>query len=866
MKQVNYEKVNFGQGFSFTQPVDFAASNKREADRQYAELKETTEFNRSMEDDFNRIQSEIDSINAREAGKNFEGLATLSKTFSEQVGNLNKVLAENAEADEMYGALFGEGLSSEQVRSDAEVDRAATEVAFTNADVANKLQSDTGKISLAQQAYVMDGGVGASFVQGKTNLTQARTLYPSFMMSWMNSDTKLNIGGQTMTVAEASRSGNPALVSAVMATGRQQFLKTYALGNYSKRELVKTLGPTIINTDAQISSNAISSGIKQQRETKISELQSLGYQMAQPGGNIQADFGKLSELFYTSPTGLSRAQANEYAVKALVQGYKDRGDVDGLRELLGVTKIPGQAGTELGGQYGHIINPAIREASSIDRANDKIVEEDIEARMYERLAGAQTLEQKQQIIQGSAQELRGKGLYKQARALEESADDLSVAGNNTRNAAVLLSEIQTGTAGSLQIDQAYLRGDITAEQRDSLKQSLSSSVDFSKPKDAGAAGVAKDYSKKVTSDLFTALGLTVDPTGQITAGSTSGLSKGNAELLKGQIGRDLNAVANQVIRDNPGLSGAQLSAKVQEAMMNWYSDNVTSPQGKYHIPKGLSDTQANKDGTTSQDIVNLRKNTGDKIVNNTLLEPTIFATPNRATGKPQNFLWNVSRDGKPIQGLSSQDAQLFNPLRGDTLFTSAAVGYYIQQYNETGTFDDNLVKAAAALPQIGSPLALLKQQAFAHGITTPVSYQQPQRTQRTASSLSSVEGAQALMRMGVPAKGAAWLSGNIQQESGWIPNRAPWDDVGAPAGGLVSWRAGRLNNLEGAVGPIEQSTTEQQLDYMLKEMRLKYPESYRIFMNPYATDRQLIRASKLYWGYGEEGNRYGYARDIESKL
>ena len=50
--------------------------------------------------------------------------------------------------------------------------------------------------------------------------------------------------------------------------------------------------------------------------------------------------------------------------------------------------------------------------------------------------------------------------------------------------------------------------------------------------------------------------------------------------------------------------------------------------------------------------------------------------------------------------------------------------------------------------------------------------------------------------IGFSPRGAAYLSGNIQTESGWIPNRPAWDDVGEPAGGLVSWRGQRLLQLQ----------------------------------------------------------------------
>ena len=43
-------------------------------------------------------------------------------------------------------------------------------------------------------------------------------------------------------------------------------------------------------------------------------------------------------------------------------------------------------------------------------------------------------------------------------------------------------------------------------------------------------------------------------------------------------------------------------------------------------------------------------------------------------------------------------------------------------------------------------------------------------------------GAQSLRSSyGFSERGAAYLAGNIQQESGWYGQRKPWDDVGAPA-------------------------------------------------------------------------------------
>ena len=124
------------------------------------------------------------------------------------------------------------------------------------------------------------------------------------------------------------------------------------------------------------------------------------------------------------------------------------------------------------------------------------------------------------------------------------------------------------------------------------------------------------------------------------------------------------------------------------------------------------------------------------------------------------------------------------------------------------------------------------------------------------------------MRKGVPSRGAAYLSGNIQQEANWTANNPAWDDVGLPAGGLVSWRGPRLAALEAHFGrPVTRILPEEQLEYMMMELdKPQYREAKRLFYLPNATKRQLIRASKIYWGYGEEGSRYTYAEQILNQL
>jgi hypothetical protein len=140
---------------------------------------------------------------------------------------------------------------------------------------------------------------------------------------------------------------------------------------------------------------------------------------------------------------------------------------------------------------------------------------------------------------------------------------------------------------------------------------------------------------------------------------------------------------------------------------------------------------------------------------------------------------------------------------------------------------------------------------------------------------SASEGMKVLRSMGFPSKGAAYLAGNIQQESGWNGLRR-WAEVagdGSDAnGGLISWMDDaqrnhyRLRQAERHFGkPIDKVPESDQLAYMVKEMQKRNPDAYRVFMNPNATEGELRRASYAYWGYGHEGARFTYARNLLSQ-
>ena len=171
-----------------------------------------------------------------------------------------------------------------------------------------------------------------------------------------------------------------------------------------------------------------------------------------------------------------------------------------------------------------------------------------------------------------------------------------------------------------------------------------------------------------------------------------------------------------------------------------------------------------------------------------------------------------------------------------------------------------------------SPEAFLDGQLRVLGLPSLLALREQENPQASGGNIKdAAQGMKTLEQMGFPRRGAAYLSGNIQQESTWHGTRE-WGQVAGDGstrnGGIVSWASfpgqpARLGAIERHFGkPITQIPESDQLNYMVSEMKKRNPSAYRVFMNPNASKGDLKKASLAYWGYGHEGSRYDYAERL----
>ena len=821
-----------------------------------------------------RFKSQIDAANLDTTRAAITGLVNLSKGFASLVETRERInAAEEKYRDQLdffqgnAGAIVQQGEAAEQIQMDTEV--ITTDAVLSTTD--DPILQDT---LLTDQT---EGRIANNNIQAGT--LRFSSMLPGLLEDSMSSDVLIRFPDGRIGTAASARTAEE--VEWAMSAHLGNIIKANGgLDNLSAAQL-----NNLYNSAVQGMSSTRSRWTQRIIDRKEQEVIDSGFDVfkeaAINGGDIGPALRSLADSYWVSGRYKSRSEATEAAIKDAQGLASNMNDGRGNRDLLdAISRTPMRmqngvpvANSEAWTYAGDDLNEARNESFQDEDTRDAQAHDLITKGMYEGLAQAEDPTEKADIIKNSIAQLEDLGLYQEARELQGDLDNLIVPGNSEYVVSELGRQIVNGEAGKAEVERAFQLGIFGVEQRKGLLTLVDDTNATKTPKDPDAASIADAYTESATTQILVGSGAERDPiTGewQLADKQNSGIYAEDIPIIKEQVESDLNRTLNQALLARPDLEGPEKAAErriyLQDVANKWMQDNVKSTDGKYYInPDG---------GGTDEAGAEIRKASRNRF--RALTSNSQRLNQNNYESQGDEFLGrDFSRD-LAISGNGEVPSQIrhnFNPVRGDILITEANLNTYTQEYVTNGTFNSRLQSIATDVGM--TPFALLNQQNYAYGRTgnlTPPPIVSSMRIsgdmqQIPMSSYTSIQGAQRLMQMNFPARGAAYLAGNIQQESGWNGMRPSWDDVGAPAGGLVSWRAGRLQAIENYYQtPIQNISNEDQLAYLVYEMRTRYPSAYAVFMNPNSTDRQLQSASYAYWGWGEEGSRFGYARDILRQL
>lgn len=615
------------------------------------------------------------------------------------------------------------------------------------------------------------------------------------------------------------------------------------------KQYVPKLEAAMRQLESQNMSRAIAAG--------QSNRESTGYTNA---GQLLSNTGDVTsawQQFYSAAWasgkyGGDKAKATKAAFEAFT-ATASRGDLESLR---GVPVYPGGPTFGADKRFANQIDDAI---DAIDRGlitdyntqkGLQTIELSNATNSYtEALINAQTPEQTLQANQAYEAQLAELAAGGNAQARKELIKQQGIQDNyNPQNANSIREQIAEGQTFSEEFLKSELAsGRINSQEYTSLKQSGLATPE-NKAKVYGGKEAYSGLNSGVKSQVSRALD-------EQLGGLESDIRQGYVSSIAQDIIKRRDAAVNSFIKQAPDASPGDVQAFAER----WTQQNIPNLVANVKLDKSTGSLTGYTRMGQSETPQAATAANGYKGL------PSFSNPYTKRTGVDYSSLSNVQlRNVGASQKLSYIDNKVLT-----TNERTAA----IKAYTTGGNYPPSVLGKAQALGI--TPDNLVKLQAAGAGFKLGERPTQdlPEVQEISGSGPTNMEsGYRALKAMGFPPRGAAYLAGNIQQESGWNGMR-DWGQVMGDGtsrnGGLVSWASwsndpARLGAIESYLGKnIKTATHAEQLQAMMWEMKNQYSGAYRVFMNPNATDAQLRRASKDYWGYGHEGSRFAYARRLQ---
>ncbi len=676
-------------------------------------------------------------------------------------------------------------------------------------------------------------------------VNDAAIAIPSVLTDAWNNGTKIQLPNGAVLDPRAMSGAQEVSQWAKAVVG--DFVTASGLASMDSAAVAKTLLPSAVNSVTSFTTKRGAEVVQGLQETSISLANQRAATSIDAGQVPLSDvWNQLSGDYFLSGKYSSRAESNEAAVKALLPYLS----VDELKHLKTVYKKAGNKGTELGIEYGPLIDNAITKARKGIIEEQRLTSSEntftVAALQEQHTSAVLAATTPEEVQQAHLNLEAGLLANKSPEALKEYQTQLAI--SNFRDPFALgelIDRAQAGNPITVEEGKALLNnGTLTTGDYKTLEQSggLANSTAI-----ASANLIKDDVKAAVTGQVVNALDDAGIP-----------MSDKVADRSLAPIITDIQKRAMQaLVAYNAENEGILSEGQQREFIRQWSAANV--PDMLKNV--GWDGATATVTGYTFTGTAPALKAT------TTVYNNPITNKPSRSlTAVPTSTLKSLYQDNTGVTDFNPTGTDVLgndiSPVN-DRLLTKAELAATVEAIR-VGQPVPARVDALSKITGL-TPKSLAIYQGMGQGLDVESVLSEPPTTQGPTDTASGAKYIQS--SLGFPPKGAAYLSANIAQESSWDGMR-DWPQVLGDGtsrnGGLVSWASwsndpARLGFIENYLGKdISQATHAEQLDAMHYEMKTNYKEVYRIFMNPRATDAQLRRMSYQYWGYGEEGiNRFG---------
>ena len=775
-----------------------------------------------------QLSHQIDNANTQVAFTAIKGLIDFAGQYAMEQA---KAIDEKREEDEENDAI-DKLIGTPSISSGGQVSDVVTEEARVQAvEIAEEqaIQQVAPGNTAAQEA-LRQPGADQSMVrrQNQLSITDAGLTFSSRLQDRINDPNTLVLDGQGNSVPISSLRTAGERGSAILQLARQQ-AREDGVSRADGHAAYTNYGAAFrgaVNTQIQSGNASMHERNKQERysagiTTGAAYIRAKNYQA---GWDTAYSQGVASGLF----DNMSGEQINDKILKDLMAQTEDKD----LPKLLNVRKIAGKANTEFGKSYKYrdMINDEID--ARADENNDKMATR-ARTNKFQVQEIQNNIALEMMKPDANAGEIRAQAIQTlQSIKTPEARDEIArLEGKGNLNVNVFNDFMDGFNKGNppstLDVGNAFARGEITEKQKNDLQARGEFGDVVDRRISAAVSQTAEEQMKGALAPILAGLpGKQIDRARMVGNIVDNLVPEYQAEMRKYVVG-------------NPNASPADIQKKATDVINK--------------IQKDIGDGKTG-DGRLKYDkLSGLRFDFKETA--------PVHVRPSPRTGEVQR-VWTEFDVNEIPPNSSVNDIYLTT----DEVQQAA-----IARSEGNGDYTPRVRALARKLGYAPSTFVQRQVTNMGHDTTKDIP---------PAANIGDIsdarQGMQALEAMGIPPKGAAYLSGNIMQESSWNGQQPTWDgramnDGSDRNGGLVSWMDDaekdhfRLRDIESYLGkPISEASAGEQIDAMLWEMKTTpyYQEAYDIFMDPNSSDIQLRRASAKYWGYRDEGSRFAIAEKL----